>query len=100
MSDFNDNAKEIKNKTAELYDTAKENASKAYKGTKPKVDELGAQISDTASDLYEAGKDKVHQVEDYIEDSITSFSKSIRKQPLTSVLVAAGIGYLFAKFIK
>ncbi|MCL9685690.1 hypothetical protein [Legionella maioricensis] len=100
MSDFDKNAKEIKNKTAELYDTAKEKAAKAYKETQPKIDALGTQISDTASDLYETGKEKIYQAEDYIEDSITTLSKSIRKQPLTSVLIAAGIGYLFAKFIK
>lgn len=100
MSDLKDNAKEIKNKATELYDTAKEKAANAYNETKPKADELAAQLNDTASDLYEAGKDKIYLAEDYIEDSINSLAKSIRKEPLTSVLIAAGIGYLFAKFIK
>ena len=100
MSDLKDNAKEIKNKATQLYDTARENASNAYKETKPKADELAAQINDTAADLYEAGKDKIYEAEGYVEDSITYLAKSVRKQPLTSVLVAAGVGYLFAKFIK
>lgn len=100
MSDFNDNAKEIKNKASALYDAAKDNTTKAYNQTKPKADDLAAQIGDTASDLYESGKDKLYQAEDYIEDSMACVAKSVRKQPLTSVLIAAGIGYLFAKFIK
>ncbi len=100
MSDFNDNAKEIKDKASVLYDTAKEKAAKAYYETKPKADELAAKISDTASDLYDSGKETIYQAEDYIEDSIASVCKSIRKQPLTSVLIAAGIGYLFAKLVK
>lgn len=100
MSDFNDNAKEIKDKANILYDTAKENASKAYYKTKPKADELASQITDTASDLYDSGKERFYQAEDYIENSLSSLTTSIRKQPLKSILIAAGIGYIFAKFFK
>lgn len=100
MSDFNKNAQDIKNKASSLYDTAKENASKAYYKTKPEADELVSKMGDTASDLYESGKEKFHQTEDYIEDSLTSLTTSIRKQPLTSMLIAAGVGYLYGKFFK
>lgn len=100
MNDFNDNAKEIKRKASQLYDTAKEKAGKAYYETKPKAEELVAQISDTATDLYESGKEELSRAEGYIEDSVKSISYSIRKQPLTSVLIAAGIGYLLAKIFK
>lgn len=100
MTDFNDNAKEIKEKANILYDTAKEKVSKAYYETKPKADDLAAQINDTASDLYDSGKETIYQAEDYIESSIAAIAHSIKKKPLTSVLFAAGIGYLFAKFIK
>lgn len=100
MSDFSDNAKEIKSKATNLYDTAKKNTHQAYKETKPKADELAAQISDTASDLYDASKNKLYEAEGYIEESITSMSQSVRKKPIISMLIAAGIGYLFAKLIK
>lgn len=100
MNNFNDHTKEIKNKASDLYDAAKKNAANAYNETKPKAEELAAQITDTASNLYESGKDKLYKAEDYIEDSVACMAKSVRKQPLTSVLIAAGIGYLLAKFIK
>lgn len=100
MSDFNENAKEIKRKASELYSTAKEKAANAYYETKPKADELAEQVSNTASDLYQSGKEGLGQAEGYIEESVASMAHSIRKQPITSVLIAAGIGYLFAKFIK
>lgn len=100
MRDFNENKKEIKNKASSLYDSAKENATNAYYQTKPKAEELMDQVSSTASDLYESGKQKVNQAEGYVEDSMAYMAHSVRKQPLTSVLIAAGIGYLFAKFIK
>lgn len=100
MSDFNDNTKEIKDQATTLYTSAKENVVDAYNKTKPEAEELVSKLSDTASDLYKSGKKKLEQGEDYIEESISSMSDSIRKHPLTSVLIAAGIGYLFAKFIK
>ncbi len=93
MSDFNENAREIKNKATKLYDTAKNNVTNAYYETKPTADELGEQIGTTATDLYESA-------EGYVEETIASMTKSIRKQPLFSVLLAAGVGYLYAKFKK
>ena len=100
MKDFNDNAKEIKRKAGALYDTAKEKAENAYYETKPKAEELAAQIGTTATDLYQSGKEELSKAEQYIEDSVASVYHSIQKKPLTSVLIAAGIGYLFAKIFK
>ncbi|RUR09385.1 hypothetical protein [Legionella sp. km772] len=100
MADFNENAKQIKDKANVLYDTAKTKASNAYYETKPSAEELAEQITNTASDLYETGKDKLYQAEGYLEGSIDNLAMSIRRQPLTSVLIASGIGYLFAKFFK
>ncbi|KTC78772.1 DUF883 family protein [Legionella cincinnatiensis] len=100
MNDFNDNAKDIKKKASELYKTAKENTKNAYYETKPKAEELVAQFGTTASDLYASGKKEVECAEKYVQESVKSISHSIQKQPLTSVLIAAGIGFLFAKFFK
>lgn len=94
MSNFNDNAKEIKNKASILYETAKENVAEAYNKTKPEADHLAAKIGETASDLYEESKAKIIETESSIENTLR---KSIRNQPLTAILIAAGIGYLWAK---
>lgn len=100
MNDFNDNAKEIKRKASELLKTAKEKAGNAYYETKPKADELAAQIGNTAVDLYQSGKQEINRAEKYLEDSIACTAHSIQRKPLASVLIAAGIGYLFAKIFK
>ncbi|VEB35322.1 Bacterial protein of uncharacterised function (DUF883) [Legionella sainthelensi] len=100
MSDFNDNTKDIKKKASELYEAAKENTKNAYYETKPKAEELAAQVSTTASDLYRSGKKEVDCAEKYIQKSVEGISQSIQKQPLKSVLISAGIGFLFAKFFK
>lgn len=100
MDNFNEKAKEIKNKASSSYDAVRENISNTYQETKEKADSLVDEISDTASELYKSGKDTLNQAEDYLADSVTLMSKVIRKRPFTSVLIATGIGYLFAKFIK
>jgi ElaB/YqjD/DUF883 family membrane-anchored ribosome-binding protein len=101
MNEFNQNAaKDIKNKSSNIYDTAKDTVTSAYYDTKPKAEELLEKVSDAASNLYESGKETLIQADGYIEDSVAYVSDSIRRQPLVSVLMAAGIGYLFAKFFK
>ena len=84
--------------------------------TKPAMDRIGAQakevgkdlqemggtavealqdkfgeLRNTASEYYEQGKDKFSEVEDSIE-------KFIKEQPLKSVLIAAGAGWLLGRF--
>ena len=100
MKDFNNNAKEVKKKAGELFDTAKVKATSAYYDTKPKAEELADQLNTTASDLYKSGKQSINHIEGYIEEQLSAMTQSIRKQPITSVLIAAGIGYLWAKFKK
>lgn len=98
MNELNQHAREVKNKTSNLYEQVKESASSAYHNVKPKSEELLNKVEHTAADLYESGKEKLKQADGYVEDSLTYLSDSVRKQPLVSVLVAAGIGYLLAKF--
>lgn len=100
MANFNDNAKDIKDKTNQLYESVKENAANAYYETKPKAEELASQVSTTAADLYDSSKDGLNKVEDYASNAMDSMTKSIRNQPLSAVLLAGAIGYLWAKFIK
>ena len=97
MSDFNEDAKEIKNKVQSLYGTTKKNVAKAYKKTKPEAHQLASKISDRASDLYKNSKKSLNKTESFVEDAMTTY---IRKQPLTAVLIAAGIGFLYAKIFK
>lgn len=97
MSKFNRNVKEIKNQTSTLYESAKENVAEVYNKTKSKVDELAATTEKTASDLYHEGKSRFIEAESSIENTLKD---SIRKQPFISVLMAAGIAYLFTKLFK
>ncbi len=104
MNDFNENAREIKNKTRTLYNTAKEKTSEAYYETKDKAEDLTDQLKQTASDVYQSGKEKANQTLNQMEGSFQDHAdqalQSVREKPLTSVLIAAGIGFILAKLIN
>jgi ElaB/YqjD/DUF883 family membrane-anchored ribosome-binding protein len=51
------------------------------------------QVSDKAVEYYEQGQDKVHDV-------TCACMEKLRERPLTSVLIAFGIGWLFGRFWK
>lgn len=57
------------------------------------TEEAIGQLRETASACCERGRDEVRQVE-------SIFARFFREQPVTSVLVAAGVGLLFGRIWK
>ncbi|KGP62662.1 hypothetical protein EP47_10575 [Legionella norrlandica] len=50
--------------------------------------------------LYEQGVDRVHEVEDNLKDYSDKILKKVQQNPLTSVLIAGGIGFLLSSLLK
>ncbi|WP_454785046.1 hypothetical protein [Legionella sp. WA2024007413] len=50
--------------------------------------------------MLEEGFNKVCEFEQTIEKHINDLSWKIKNKPMTSVLIAAGIGYIWAKLTK
>lgn len=68
-------------------------------------------LSDAASDLINEGKkwanemrdegvNKVNQAEDNIKECTDQLLKKVQENPLTSVLIAGGIGFLLSKILR
>lgn len=53
-----------------------------------------------ASHLYEEGLDKVETTEDKFKAYSDEFSKKVQANPLTSILIAGGIGFLLSSMFK
>ena len=51
------------------------------------------QVRENASEYYEQGRDKVHDV-------VCTFEQFVRQQPVKSVLIAAGVGWLLGRFLR
>ncbi|KTC90170.1 hypothetical protein OQJ18_05205 [Fluoribacter dumoffii] len=81
MDDFNENPSVIR---------AKEHLKK---GSNILIDEGKRK----ASELYHEGLDKASEMEQSIENIVNNLAGKIREKPLSSVLIAAAIGYLWAK---
>lgn len=50
-----------------------------------------------AREMYDEGMDKASEFEQSLEDFANNLAVKIKEKPLGSVLIAAGIGYLWAK---
>lgn len=100
MDSFDKNKSEIKDKTQDLYGTVKEKASEAYNETKETVDSFADQVKDTVSDLYENSKDKLTSLEGCIEEYAGEVIQKVKQKPLTSLLIAGGIGFIISKLLK
>jgi ElaB/YqjD/DUF883 family membrane-anchored ribosome-binding protein len=57
-------------------------------------------VKDAASELYEEGKQKIGQAQANISDYSDELIETIKGKPITSVLVAGGIGYLLSLLLR
>ncbi|MBA2657858.1 MAG: DUF883 domain-containing protein [Tatlockia sp.] len=89
MSDLN----QIKN-------DAKSKASNLYNEGKKEAESLAAQLANGASDLYEEGKKRVGQFEDTVCDYSDELVSKVKERPLTSLLVAGGVGFIMSLLLK
>ena len=53
-----------------------------------------------ANDLYSKGLDKINLDEEDVAKYTEELSKTIKKNPIKSVLIAGGIGFLLANIFK
>lgn len=61
---------------------------------------LSEQVKDSVSELYEEGKKKLNNMEECAEDYANEVIQKIKENPLTSILIAGGLGYLISKLLK
>ena len=100
MTNSNDIKKDVKNKADELYKEGKEKVSHAYHEAKDKTESMAHQFTEGVSHLYEESKQKVHNLEDCMGEYSDEIIKTIKDKPLTSVLIAGGIGFLLSRLLK
>lgn len=53
-----------------------------------------------AHELYEEGLNKVNEAEDSVKKYSDELLRKVQENPLTSVLIAGGIGFLLSKILK
>ena len=53
-----------------------------------------------AHELHDEGLNKVNHVEDQVKEYSDQLLKKVQENPLTSILIAGGIGFLLSKILK
>ncbi|MCP0914827.1 MULTISPECIES: ElaB/YgaM/YqjD family protein [Legionella] len=53
-----------------------------------------------ASELYEEGLNKVHDAQKNVKEYSDEVLEKVRKNPMTSVLIAAGVGFLLSALLR
>ncbi|MFT4059112.1 MAG: DUF883 domain-containing protein [Legionella sp.] len=89
MSDFN-----------EKSDEAKYKANKSFNQQKENTESLAHQIREEAEHLYEEGKKTINDLDDTICNYTEELINKVKEKPLTSLLIAGGIGFLVSHLLK
>lgn len=64
------------------------------------ANELLNESKKLANELYEEGLSKINMAEEQFKEYSDLLLKKIQEKPLTSVLIAGGVGFLLTKLIK
>jgi ElaB/YqjD/DUF883 family membrane-anchored ribosome-binding protein len=64
------------------------------------ANELLTESKKLASEIYEEGLSKVSEAEEQIKEYSELVLKKIKDKPLTSILIAGGVGFLLSKLLK
>jgi len=85
--DLRRKAGDVKQSVQELGSVAKQAAGEKIGELRDTASEKMGELRDSASEYYERGRDRMYEAEQTVEDYI-------REQPLKSVLIAAGVGFV------
>lgn len=84
---------ELKSASADEWKPMKKISTQAFATLKSSFDEA---LADSSNGV----KDYVNQIEHFSEEQLEYAGEYIRNNPFTSVLIAAGVGYIVGKIFK
>jgi ElaB/YqjD/DUF883 family membrane-anchored ribosome-binding protein len=64
------------------------------------TDRVAAQVEDTVSDLAQRGRDASRSVREVSDNFGTALDRSLEKQPMTTLALAVGVGFLLGALWK
>lgn len=77
-----------------------DDAKKIVHKGKDKAESLAHQFTEGTANLYEEGKRKVCDVEESISEHTDVLISKVKEKPITSLLIAGGIGFLLFHLLK
>lgn len=93
-------AHSAKDNAESAYQNAKSQAESTYNTMKSEVENAYEQVRDKTAQFYEDSKKKAEEVQNYFSEHSDDLIKVVKEKPLTSLLVAGGVGYLLSKLLS
>ena len=81
-------------------DTEEEKIKETASESIDQVDAVYKQVKEKANDLYTEGKRTVCEAHDYLNEYADDLVKHVKEKPLTSLLIAGGIGFILSSLLK
>lgn len=100
MDNLNQLSSETKNKLNEEGEKIKNKTSDVYHDVRDKIQSKAEHVKEAASDMYKGGKKQLHGLEQNFEEYSDELINKVREKPLTSLLIAVGVGFILSKIIK
>lgn len=82
------------------FNETKEKTGQIYSEVKDKLEETGEKIKDKAEELFDEGREQFVNLEQSAAEYGEQVIDKVRERPVTSLLVAAGVGFLLSKLLK
>jgi ElaB/YqjD/DUF883 family membrane-anchored ribosome-binding protein len=73
---------------------------KEYENGKGKAEHLYQQTKDKAGELLDEGRHQIESAEEHLKMYSEQVIKAIKEKPLTSLLIAGGIGFIISSLLK
>jgi len=87
-------------KKDQTMNTSRSNLQDKTEGVSNAANDLLKEGKKFASAIYEEGRNQVSGVEDNVKEYSDQILRSVQQNPLTSILVAGGIGFLLSTLIR
>ena len=83
-----------------LEENMKKEGEQLYEQGKKKLNSFYETAKDTAEEWIDKGEKKMNEAQDCLQHSSDELIKTIKANPLTSLLVAGGVGFLLSVLLK
>jgi ElaB/YqjD/DUF883 family membrane-anchored ribosome-binding protein len=91
---------EGKQKVDETYQQGKETVKNAYENGKDNAENMYNNVKESADNFYKESKEKIYGAQDCMENYADDLIEMVKKKPLTSLLIAATVGFVFSSMVK
>ena len=89
-----------KERVNNLVEEGKQKAKNAFEQGKEHAENIYAQTKECVNELYEEGRKKIGDAQDSFKDYSRVAAKQVKNKPLSSLLIAGGIGFLLSALFK